>query len=52
MEKCVIKPWYESYWQRAGHNFIAHTPRFREDMERKHFLHSVDQTDEAMDKIY
>ena len=60
MEKCVIKPRYESYWQGAGHNFIAHTPGFREVMERDRFialwgfLH-VDQTDEAVeksDKIY
>ena len=56
MEKCVIKPHYESYWQRAGHNFIAHTPSFREVMERDRFialwgfLHLVDQTDEAVDK--
>ena len=33
MEKCVIKPRYESYWQGAGHNFIAHTPGFREFMD-------------------
>ena len=56
MEKCVIKPRYESYWQGAGHNFIAHTPGFREVMERDRFialwgfLHLVDQTDEAVDK--
>ena len=56
MEKCVIKPWYESYWKGAGHNFIAHTPGFREVMERDRFialwgsLHLVDQTDEAVDK--
>ena len=65
MEKCVIKPRYESYWQRVGHNFIAHTPGFREVMERDRFialwgflhfialwgfLHLVHQTDEAMDK--
>ena len=56
MEKCVIKPWYESYWQGAGHNFIAHTPIFREVMEHDTFialwgfLHLVDQTDEAVDK--
>ena len=58
MEKCVIKPRYESYWQGAGHNFIVHTPGFREVMERDRFialwgfLHLVDQTDEAVDKIY
>ena len=52
-EKCVIKPRYESYWQVAGHKFIAHTPGFREVMERDRFialwgfLHLVDQTDEA-----
>ena len=56
MEKCVIKPRYESYLQGAGHNFIAHTPGFREVMERDRFialwgfLHLVDQTDEAVDK--
>ena len=56
MEKCVIKPRYESYWQGAGHNFIAHTPGFREVMERDRFialwgfLHLIDQTDEAVDK--
>ena len=56
MEKCVIKPRYESYWQGAGHKFIAHTPGFREVMERDRFialwgfLHLVDQTDEAVDK--
>ena len=56
MEKCVIKSRYESYWQGAGHNFIAHTPGFREVMERDRFialwgfLHLVDQTDKAMDK--
>ena len=56
MEKCLIKPRYESYWQGAGHNFIAHTPGFREVMERDRFialwgcLHLVDQTDEAVDK--
>ena len=56
MEKCVIKPRYESYWQEAGHNFITHTPGFREVMECDHFialwgfLHLVDQTDEAVDK--
>ena len=56
MEKCVIKHRYESYWQGAGHNFIAHTPSFREVMERDRFislwgfLHLVDQTDEAVDK--
>ena len=56
MEKCVIKPQYESYWQGAGHNFIAHTHGFREVMERDRFialwgfLHMVDQTDEAVDK--
>ena len=56
MEKCVIKPLYESYWQGAGHNFIAHTPGFREVMECDRFialwgfLHLVDQTDEAVDK--
>ena len=56
MEKCVIKPRYESYWQGAGHNFIAHTPGFREVMECDRFialwgfLHLVDQTDEAVDK--
>ena len=27
MEKCVIKPRYESYWQGAGHNFIAQLHR-------------------------
>ena len=37
-EKCVIKPQYESYWQEAGHNFIAHTPGFREVMERDRFI--------------
>ena len=58
MEKCVIKPRYESYWQGAGRNFIAHTPGFREVVERDHFialwgfLHLVDQTDEAVDKFY
>ena len=61
MEKCVIKPRYESYWQGAGHNFIADTPGFREVMERDRFialsgfLHLVDQTEEAVnksDKIY
>ena len=57
MEKCVIKPRHESYWQGAGHNFIAHTPSFREVMERDRFitlwgfLHLVDQTDEAVDKF-
>ena len=51
MEKCVIKPRYESYWQGAGH-----TPGFREVMEGDRFialwgfLHLVDQTDEAVDK--
>ena len=56
MKKCVIKPRYESYWQGAGHNFISHTPGFREVMERDRFialwgfLHLVDQTEEAMDK--
>ena len=56
MEKCVIKPQYESYWQGAGHNFIAHTHGFREVMERDRFialwgfLHLVNQTDEAVDK--
>ena len=56
MEKCVIKPRYESYYQGAGHNFIAHTPGFREVMERDRFialwgfLHLVDQMDEAVDK--
>ena len=50
MEKCVIKPRYETYWQGAGHNFIAHTPGFREVMERDcfialwGFLHLVDRT--------
>ena len=56
MEKCVIKPWYESYWQGAGHNFVAHTPGFRKVMERDcfialwGFLHLVDQMDKAVDK--
>ena len=56
MEKCVIKPRFESYWQGAGPNFIAHDPGFREVMERDRFialwgfLHLVDQTDEAVDK--
>ena len=56
MEKCVIKPRYESYWQGAGYNFIAHTSCFREVIERDRFialwgfLHLVDQTDEAVDK--
>ena len=56
MEKCVIKPQSKSYWQGAGHNFIAHTPGFREVMERDRFialwgfLHLVDQRDEAVDK--
>ena len=56
MKKCVIKPRYESYWQGAGHNFITHSPGFREVMERDcfmalwGFLHLVDQTDEAVDK--
>ena len=47
MEKCVIKPQYESYWKGAGHNFIAHTPGF---IALWGFLHLVDQTDEAVDK--
>ena len=38
MEKCVINPWYESYWQEASHNFIAHTPGFREVMEHNCFI--------------
>ena len=38
MEKCVIKPQYESYWQGAGHNFIMHTPDFREVIERDRFI--------------
>ena len=38
MEKCVVKPWYESYFQGAGHTFIAHTPGFREVMERDRFI--------------
>ena len=54
----MIKPRYESYWQGAGHNFIAHTPPpgFREVMEHDRFItlsgyqHLVDQTDEAVDK--
>ena len=54
MEKCVIKPGYESYWQGAGHNFIAHTPGFREVMECDialwGFLHLVNQTEKAVDK--
>ena len=56
IEKCVIKPQYESYWQGASHNFIAHTPGFREVMERDRFiaiwgfLHLVNQKDEAVDK--
>ena len=56
MEKCEINPRYESYWQVASHNFIVHTPGFREVMERDRFialwgfLHLVDQTDKAVDK--
>ena len=52
----MIMPRYESYWQGAGHNFIAHTPGSREVMERGRFitlwgfLHLVDRTDEAVDK--
>ena len=56
MEKCVIRPQYETYWQGAGHNFIVHTPGFREVMEHDCFialwdlLHLVNQMDKAMDK--
>ena len=56
MEKCVIKPRFESYWQGAGNNFIAHTPGFKEAMERDRFialwgfLQLVDQTDKEVDK--
>jgi len=56
MEKCVIKPRYESYWQGAAHNFLSCTPGFREVMERDRFialwsfLHLVDQKDESVDK--
>ena len=56
MEKCIIRPQYESYWQGAGHNFIVHTPGFREVMEHDCFialwdlLHLVNQMEEAMDK--
>ena len=56
MEKCIIKPQYESYWQGAGHNFIAHTPGFRKVMECDRFialwgfLQLVDQKDEDVDK--
>ena len=55
MEKCVIKPRYESYWQGTSHNFIAHIP-VSEVMERDRFfslwgfLHLVDQMDKAVDK--
>ena len=56
MEKCVIKPRHESYWQGAGLNFMVCTPGFRGVMERNlffalwSFLHLVDQTDESVDK--
>ena len=56
MEKCVIRPQYESYWQGAGHNFIVHIPGFREVMEHDCFialwdlLHLVNQMEEAVDK--
>ena len=51
IEKCMIKPRYETYWQGARHNFILHTPGYREVMERHRFnalwgfLHLVNQTD-------
>ena len=56
MEKCVIKPQYESYSHWDCDSFILCTDGFREVMELDHFidildfLHLVNQTDEAVDK--
>ena len=39
--KCVIKPCYESYWQWASHNFIAHTPWFQGSHGTRPLLHPL-----------
>ena len=38
MQKCVIKPQYESYWQGDSHNFILYTPGLREVMGHEIFI--------------
>ena len=56
MEKTVVKPRYENYWQGEAHNFMSFTPGFRDVMERDPFLalwtflHLVDQQDPNIDK--
>ena len=56
MEKTVVKPRYENYWQGEAHNFMSFTPGFRDVMERDRFLalwtflHLVDQQDPNIDK--
>ena len=58
MEKTVVKPRYENYWQGEAHNFMSFTPGFRDVMERDRFLalwtflHLVDQQDPNIDKSY